>query len=96
MGILMDNRAETQLISIARSLQDHIMVAKELRLDFAAQLLTMAMMEIKTSLHGISQQELDAFCSQVERSAVRPAGKQRPLVTSGLRRQGHRTRTQRN
>lgn len=96
MGILMKDIAGTQLRSIVRSLQDHIGVAKELHLDFAAQLLTMAMMEIKINLHGISQQEFDAFCLNIERNNARAPTKQRPLMSPGRRRQSCRARTQQN
>jgi hypothetical protein len=57
---------DTQLKSMARSLQEQIGMANELRLGFTAQLLAMAVMEITTKLHGISQAELHALCECIE------------------------------
>jgi hypothetical protein len=57
---------DTRLKTMARSLQKHIGLAKELNLQFTAQLLAMAVMEITTKIHGISQQELDALCERIE------------------------------
>jgi hypothetical protein len=57
---------DTQLKLMARSLQKHIGHANELNLQFTAQLLAMAVMEITTKIHGISQQELDALCERIE------------------------------
>jgi hypothetical protein len=61
-----EHPAEVQLKSMARSLQQHISLANELQLNFTAQLLAMAVMEITTKIHGISQQELRALCERVE------------------------------
>ena len=66
----MDYPAEVQLKSMARSLHQHIDLANELRLDFTAQLLAMAVMEIATRIHGISQQELHALCERVEETSA--------------------------
>jgi hypothetical protein len=55
-----------QLKSMTRSLQEHINLANELNLQFTAQLLAMAVMEITTNIHGISQRELDALCDRIE------------------------------
>jgi hypothetical protein len=57
---------DTQLKSMARSLQKHIGLANELDLPITAQLLAMAVMEITTKVHGISQHELDALCERIE------------------------------
>ena len=62
----MGHPADTQLGSMVRSLQEQIGVANELDLGFAAQLLAMAVMEITTKLHGISQAELHALCECIE------------------------------
>jgi hypothetical protein len=51
---------------MARSLQEHINLAKELNLNFVAQLLTMTAMEIRINLHRISQQEMDVLCACAE------------------------------
>lgn len=58
---------DRKLDLMARSLQEHINLARELNLDFVAQLLTMTAMEIKLKLHGISEQEVDAICARAER-----------------------------
>jgi hypothetical protein len=63
-------RADLQLKSMVRSLQQHIDLANELQLDFTAQLLAMAVMEITTRIHGISQQELRALCECVEQTST--------------------------
>jgi hypothetical protein len=57
---------DTQLKLMARSLQKHIGLANELNLRFTARLLAMAVMEITTNIHGISQQELDELCERIE------------------------------
>lgn len=51
---------------MTRSLQEHIDLANGLNLRFTAQLLAMAVMEINTNIHGISQSELDALCDRIE------------------------------
>jgi len=50
---------------MARSLQEHINLAKELNMNFVAQLLTMTAMEIRINLHRISDQEIDTLCASV-------------------------------
>jgi len=60
----MKKTVDRKLDLMARSLQDHINLARELKLDFVAQLLTMTAMEIKLKLHGISEQELEAICAR--------------------------------
>lgn len=54
---------DAKLDLMARSLQEHINLAKELNLNFVAQLLTMTAMEIRINLHRISQQEMDVLCA---------------------------------
>lgn len=63
----MKSTFDRKLDLMARSLQEHIDLARELKLDFVAQLLTMTAMEIKLKLHGISEQEIDTICARVER-----------------------------
>ncbi|HEY2248073.1 MAG TPA: hypothetical protein VGH70_11560 [Bradyrhizobium sp.] len=60
----MKKTVDRKLDLMARSLQEHINLARELKLDFVAQLLTMTAMEIKLKLHGISEQELEAICAR--------------------------------
>ena len=57
---------DAKLDLMARSLQEHINLAKELNLNFVAQLLTMTAMEIRINLHRISQQEMDSLCARAE------------------------------
>jgi hypothetical protein len=63
---MMKSTIDSKLDLMARSLQEHINLARELKLDFVAQLLTMTAMEIKLKLHGISEHEIDAICSRAE------------------------------
>jgi hypothetical protein len=58
----MDSTIDTRLDRMARSLQEHIDLAKELKLTFVAQLLTMTAMEIRINQHRISPQEMDTLC----------------------------------
>lgn len=91
----MEFASDTQLKSMARSLQEHIVLANELNLTFTAQLLAMAVMEITTNLHGISQQELDALCERIEdQPAYR--GKQPVMPVPDLRSFNRRSRARRN
>ena len=67
----MKSPIDRKLDLMARSLQEHIDLARELKLDFVAQLLTMTAMEIKLKLHGITEQEVDAICARAERGPAR-------------------------
>jgi hypothetical protein len=67
-----------QLKAMTRSLQQHIDLANELNLQFAAQLLSMAVMEITTNIHGISQQELDALCDRIKEKSPQD---EKPVMT---------------
>ena len=62
----MKTTIDAKLDLMARSLQEHINLAKELNLNFVAQLLTMTAMEIRINLHRISQQEMDTLCAVAE------------------------------
>ena len=62
----MESNVDTKLKFMERSLREHIDVAKELNLNFAAKLLRMAAIEIEMNLHAISEQEMDALCACVE------------------------------
>ena len=62
----MKSTIDAKLDLMARSLQEHINLAKELNLNFVAQLLTMTAMEIRINLHRISQQEMDMLCACAE------------------------------
>ncbi len=66
----MKNSIDNKLDLMARSLQEHINLAKELKLNFVAQLLTMTAMEIKINLHRISDQEMDTLCASAGQGAA--------------------------
>jgi hypothetical protein len=80
---------DVQMRLMAQSLQEHINLATALNLRFTAQLLAMAVMEITTKIHGISQHELDALCKRIEEKSPRdekPAMMPLPEVRSYNRR----------
>jgi hypothetical protein len=91
----MDYPPDTQLKSMALSLREHIHLANELELNFTAQLLAMAVMEITTKIHGISQQELHALCERIEEKS---SCDRRQAIASvlGLRRFERRSRSRRS
>jgi len=60
---------DRKLDLMARSLQEHIDLARELKLDFVAQLLTMTAMEIKVKLHAITDEEIDTICALAARKS---------------------------
>jgi hypothetical protein len=68
----MKSTIDTKLDLMARSLQEHINLAKELNLNFVAQLLTMTAMEIRINLHRISQHEMDTLCACAEAPTHEP------------------------
>ena len=91
----MECPADTQLKLMARSLQEHIVLANELNLRFTAQLLAMAVMEITTNIHGISQHELDALCERIEEKSSHD--QQHAVVSRpDFRSYSRRSRTRRN
>lgn len=59
----MTSTIDHKLDLMARSLQEHINLARELNLNFVAQLLTMTAMEIRINLHRISEQEINTLCT---------------------------------
>ena len=65
---------DAQLKSMARSLQKHIGLANDLDLPITAQLLAMAVIEITTKVHGISQHELDALCERSRKIRLATSG----------------------
>ena len=62
----MKSNIDAKLDLMERSLREHINLAKELNLNFVAQLLTMTAMEIRINLHRISQQEMETLCAWAE------------------------------
>jgi hypothetical protein len=77
----MSSTIDHKLDLMARSLQEHINLAKELNLNFVAQLLTMTAMEIRINLHRISEQEMDTLCARAEQQAQSP-GPRKPQETA--------------
>jgi hypothetical protein len=75
----MKSTIDRKLDLMARSLQEHIDLARELKLDFVAQLLTMTAMEIKLKLHGITEEEIDTICARAERKS-QPERRESALV----------------
>ena len=55
--------------SMIRSLREHLDLAKQMGLTLTAQLLNMALIELKTELHGISPDDIEALCRQMEEQA---------------------------
>jgi hypothetical protein len=62
----MNSTVDARLDLMARSLQEHIDLARELKLNLVAQLLTMTALEIRINQHRISPQEMDALCGCVD------------------------------
>ena len=91
----MECPADTQLKSMARSLQEHISLANDMDLNFTAQLLAMAVMEITTKIYGITQQELDALCERIEEGSSCDRKQVTPSVF-GLRSFDRRAHARRN
>ena len=51
---------------MVRSLREHLDRAKRMGLTLTAQLLNMALIELKTELHGISPEDIEALCRRIE------------------------------
>lgn len=73
----MSSTIDDKLDLMARSLQEHINLAKELKLDFVAQLLTMTAMEIRMNLHRISQHEINSLCARAEAQTLARSGQEK-------------------
>jgi hypothetical protein len=54
------------LDAMVRSLREHLDRAKQMGLTLTAQLINMALIELKTELHGISPEDIKALCEQME------------------------------
>jgi hypothetical protein len=54
------------LDAMVRSLREHLDRAKQMGLTLTAQLLNMALIELKTELHGISPEDIEALCKRME------------------------------
>lgn len=79
-GDMMKSTMDRKLDLMARSLQEHINLARELKLDFVAQLLTMTAMEIKLKLHGISDQEIETICARAADAASPEKGESAMVI----------------
>jgi hypothetical protein len=64
----MDDIADNRLLSMAQSLEEHARLARELDLDFVAQLIGMAVLEIKMKCHNISEFEVETFCLHLDQT----------------------------
>jgi hypothetical protein len=91
----MEDPADIQLKLMARSLQEHISLANELKLGLAAQLLAMAVMEITINMHGISHHEIDALCERIEEKSSCD-GRHAIALLSGSRSHDRRPRARRS
>jgi hypothetical protein len=91
----MEYPADPQLKLMARSLQEYIALANQLNLRFTAQLLAMAVMEITTNIHGISQHELDALCERIEEKSSHDE-KHTVVSLPDFRNNNRRSRARRN
>jgi CBS-domain-containing membrane protein len=61
--------ADHCLDSMIGSLREHLDRAKQMGLTLTAQLLNMALIELKTELHGISPDDIEALCRRMEEQA---------------------------
>jgi hypothetical protein len=77
----MSSTIDDKLELMARSLQEHINLARELNLNFVAQLLTMTAMEVRMNLHRISQQEMESLCARAE-AQTSASPRRQPLDTA--------------
>ncbi len=84
----MKNPIDRKLDLMARSLQEHINLAKELNLNFVAQLLTMTAMEIRINLHRISDEEIDTLCASAEHRSVLPEAERETACVINFPRRG--------
>lgn len=58
------------LDAMVRSLREHLDRARQMGLTLTAQLLNMALIELKTELHGISPEDIEALCRRIEERAA--------------------------
>jgi hypothetical protein len=63
----MNDMVDNKLLSMARSLQEQLRMAKGLELDFVAQLIGMAVLEINMKRHNISEREVEILCMHLEK-----------------------------
>ena len=57
----MTKAVDHSLDAMVRSLREHFDRAKKMGLTLTAQLLNMALIELKTELHGISPEDIEAL-----------------------------------
>jgi CBS-domain-containing membrane protein len=57
------------LDAMVRSLREHLDHANEMGLTLTAQLLKMALIELRAELHDISPQDIEALCRLMEEQA---------------------------
>jgi hypothetical protein len=57
------------LDAMVRSLREHVDHAKQMGLTLTAQLLNMALIELRAELHDISPEDIEALCRLMEERA---------------------------
>jgi CBS-domain-containing membrane protein len=65
----MKNVVDNSIDSMIRSLREHLDRATQMGLTLTAQLLNMTLIELKTELHGISPDDIEALCRRMEEQA---------------------------
>jgi hypothetical protein len=70
----MKKAVDETLDAMARSLREHLDRARQMGLTLTAQLLNMALIELKTELHGISPEDIEALCLRMEEEAAARVG----------------------
>ena len=81
---------DDRLDAMVRSLRDHLDRARQMGLTLTAQLLSMALIELRTELHDISPEEIEALCRQLDEQAashVAPQTAQVIAFPNGTRRE---------
>src|SRR5271163_994525 len=70
VGNAMKKAVDETLDAMARSLREHLDRARQMGLTLTAQLLNMALIELKTELHDISPEDIEALCLRMEEQAA--------------------------
>jgi hypothetical protein len=83
---------DDRLDAMVRSLREHLDRAKQMGLTLTAQLLSMALIELRTELHDISPEDIEALCHQLDEQPsprIMPQTAQVIPFPSGARREQH-------
>ena len=62
----MQKVVDDRLDAMVRSLREHLDRAKQMGLTLTAQLLSMALIELRTQQHDISPEDVEALCRQLD------------------------------